>query len=98
MLCEEKAPGTPVKNLPSKDNQLCGCQTSEFESGYCERLKKSCIKHVDWENTRKRQLQLERQRHHEMLNKLEEEYKMIQLRISRKRVTPNETNRTIIEA
>lgn len=98
MLCEEKASGTAVKTPPAKDNQLCGCPTTEFESGYCERLKKSCVKHVDWENIRKKQLQQDRQRHLETLNKLEEEYKMIQLRISRKRTTQNETNRTIIEA
>lgn len=95
--CFVKVSGTTVKN-PPKENQLCGCQTTEFPSGYCERLKKSCIKHVDWENVRKKQLQADRQRHLEILKKLEEEQRMIQLRISRKRSTHNETNRTIVEA
>lgn len=46
----------------AKENQLCGCPTTEFENGYCERLKKSCSKHINWENLRRSHIFQERMR------------------------------------
>lgn len=57
--------GIPLGSQRTKGESahlLCGCPTNEFTSGYCERLKKSCPKHVNWENLRRSHLMQEKQR------------------------------------
>jgi len=80
----------------AKGFQLCGCPCSEFPSGYCLRLRKSCPKHVNWENVRKKALEQEKAAQFQRMESLLEQEKIIKTRISR-RNTPQSTVSTITE-
>jgi len=82
----------------SKDNlyQTCGCPTLDFESGYCEKMKRNCAKHVNWESLRKSHLVQDKIRQSELLESLTAEEKLIQGRLAR-RENLSEVNRTIEE-
>jgi hypothetical protein len=82
----------------AKRNQLCGCPTSDFESGYCERLKKACVKHFNWENIGKLEMAQEQQRQLQLLSNLLSEINLVKARIKRRNLANDDQHRTIAES
>lgn len=84
-------------NNNSKDNQLCGCPTNEFTSGYCERMKKTCPKHINWESLRKSILIQERTRLDQLYNDLIVEENNTMNRIIRRHITNQQQDSKTIQ-
>jgi len=85
------------KNSQFSQQFLCGCPTTEFPKGYCERTKKSCLKHVNWQNLRRGRLYEDQTRLKKRLETLEDEELGIRTRIGR-RTNGNLQHITIAEA
>jgi len=79
--------------------QICGCPTSDFESGFCERSTENCPKHLNWQMIRRAELVQEKMTLNQSLEELEVEKRTTQLRISRRHQSSlsEEKNQTIVE-
>eukprot|EP01087_Luapelamoeba_hula_P001259 TRINITY_DN109_c1_g1_i1.p1 TRINITY_DN109_c1_g1~~TRINITY_DN109_c1_g1_i1.p1 ORF type:complete len:695 (-),score=76.40 TRINITY_DN109_c1_g1_i1:59-2143(-) len=98
--CTRLADSCPFHSAKKKKvmrNQLCGCPTSDFTSGYCERLKKDCPKHFNWENIRRLELAQELNRERTLLKSLGEEIELVKSRIRRRNLAADNQHRTIEE-
>ena len=81
----------------AKRNQLCGCPTTDFDSGYCERLKRECGKHVNWESIRSEELDQELKRLTQLLSSVQDEIDIVKSRIKRRSMLDASQHRTIEE-
>jgi len=88
-----------ILHSASKTEQdlLCGYPTSDFASGYCERIKKACTKHINWETLQKANLAQERNRLNSLLKSIQSEEQTIRQRIARRTTQETQTNITIVE-
>ncbi len=77
--------------------QSCGCPTSDFKSGYCERLKKDCAKHVNWENIGRMEMDQEQKRQTQLLSSLTHEIHQVKSRIKRRNLSKDEEHLTVEE-
>eukprot|EP01114_Cavostelium_apophysatum_P022861 TRINITY_DN8417_c0_g1_i3.p1 TRINITY_DN8417_c0_g1~~TRINITY_DN8417_c0_g1_i3.p1 ORF type:complete len:362 (+),score=100.36 TRINITY_DN8417_c0_g1_i3:119-1204(+) len=76
---------------------LCGCPTSDFPSGRCERTRQSCSKHANWETLRMQTIEQDKTRQNTMLASLAADEKLIRARISKRDSAQNQQNKTIAE-
>jgi len=81
----------------AKRNQLCGCPTTDFESGHCERLKRECGKHVNWESIRSEELDQELKRLTQVRSSVQDEIEIVKSRIKRRSMLDDSQHRTIEE-
>jgi len=78
-------------------NQVGGCPTSDFAVGYCERLKRQCTKHLNWETIKRLELDNEWQRQKQLLKDKDQEIRITIIRIERRKSAKNEQHVTIEE-
>jgi len=76
---------------------LCGCPTAGGQ--HCEKLKRLCVKHVNWESLRKSHLLQEKLRLHQVINDLAKDEHIVFARIERRHKHAEEvqSNPTIVE-
>jgi len=86
-----------VNQGETRKERLCGCPTGDFGSGYCERTKKECLKHFNWENIRQMEMELEKKRQKQVLSSLNAEIELVKARIRRRSQAKDDTHRTIAE-
>eukprot|EP01117_Protostelium_nocturnum_P008144 TRINITY_DN2906_c0_g1_i1.p1 TRINITY_DN2906_c0_g1~~TRINITY_DN2906_c0_g1_i1.p1 ORF type:complete len:536 (+),score=203.69 TRINITY_DN2906_c0_g1_i1:118-1608(+) len=96
--CYQKAAGVRITTKNGRQ-LLCGCPTTESTNGVCDRPKKNCEKHVNWENLKRAQLEQEKLRQQQSFNALLEEERIIQDRIRRRHLAleNNSVHLTIVE-
>jgi len=86
------------KGKRSEGDEVCGCPTTDFASGYCELIRKNCVKHVNWENMKRDTLEREKAQHQTALSTLIVEESQVRNRMARRKERASDAHRTIVEA
>jgi len=79
-------------------NNICGCPTTDSPSGFCELLRKNCVKHINWEEMKRATLEHEKTQHKKALTTLASDEMRVRNRMARRKECANDAHRTIIEA
>jgi len=61
---------------------LCGCPSIDFSSGYCERLRENCPKHLGWQILRRSEVFQEKKQSTQLLEQIENEARTLHARVS----------------
>ncbi|PRP73474.1 cpG-binding protein-like [Planoprotostelium fungivorum] len=86
----------PTKGRSGNKGEMCGCPSGEYAVGYCQRTKKACEKHVQWENIRRAHIDQERSVQKQNGDKLLEEERIIHERIVRRSNNSDKSSHRVV--
>eukprot|EP01088_Endostelium_zonatum_P005936 TRINITY_DN1795_c0_g1_i2.p1 TRINITY_DN1795_c0_g1~~TRINITY_DN1795_c0_g1_i2.p1 ORF type:complete len:897 (-),score=242.86 TRINITY_DN1795_c0_g1_i2:5-2695(-) len=73
-----------IRGDSGSGERMCGCPTTDFDNGWCERLRRLCKKHVNWENISRGEMEQEKKRVKEQLRDVERDLGVVKMRIERR--------------
>jgi len=75
---------TSRETVKESESIVCACPTSEFVSGYCERLTKNCTKHINWTSLLESRLFQQKRNKISILHQCEADIGFVERRIKRR--------------